>query len=298
RIRCKARMSLSASQKGFLRTLLVLGRVSNIPTVWSNCLAGWLLSGGGTAASLILLCLGSTCIYVGGMYLNDAFDASFDQQHRPERPIPSGAISTPAVWQWGFGWLIGGLVCLMLFNKPITIILALLLTLCVLIYDAVHKIFAFSPWIMSGCRFFLVLTAASVGLNGVTGIAIWSSLMLALYIVGLSYIARQESLSSPLHYWPCLFLAAPIVLALIVNGGSYLLRGVILCCFLAIWILRSLWFAYWPPHRNIPHAVSGLLAGIVLVDFLAAWQGDFIYGIAFLFLFALALLFQRFIPAT
>ena len=30
-----------------LRTLLVLGRVSNLPTVWSNCFAGWLLAGGG-----------------------------------------------------------------------------------------------------------------------------------------------------------------------------------------------------------------------------------------------------------
>ena len=30
-----------------LRTLLILGRVSNLPTVWSNCLAGWLLDGGG-----------------------------------------------------------------------------------------------------------------------------------------------------------------------------------------------------------------------------------------------------------
>ncbi len=43
-----------------LRSLLILGRVSNLPTVWSNCLAGWLLSGGGGAIRFVLLCLGAS----------------------------------------------------------------------------------------------------------------------------------------------------------------------------------------------------------------------------------------------
>src|SRR4029434_3657129 len=109
-----------------LRTLLILGRVSNLPTVWSNCLAGWWLSGAGTAKDFALLCLGATCLYLGGMYLNDAFDAQFDQQHRPERPIPSGAIRVETVWGWGFAWMGVGLACLFLFGK-VTVILALLL---------------------------------------------------------------------------------------------------------------------------------------------------------------------------
>ena len=28
------------------RALLVLGRVSNLPTIWSNCLCGWLIGVG------------------------------------------------------------------------------------------------------------------------------------------------------------------------------------------------------------------------------------------------------------
>src|SRR6266498_1266030 len=144
-----------------LRTFLLLGRVSNVPTVWSNCLAGWLLSGGGDGRRFGLLCLGGTCLYVAGMYLNDAFDAQFDRQHRPERPIPSGAIRVEAVWGWGFAWLGVGLASLFLFGK-VTMILALLLTLSILVYDAVHKMFAFSPVLMAACRFFLVVTANSV----------------------------------------------------------------------------------------------------------------------------------------
>ena len=78
------------------------------------------------------------------MYLNDAFDAQFDQQHRPERPIPSGAITTAAVWKWGLSWLLLGLISLSLLGK-ITAVLAALLAISILIYDAIHKIFAFSP---------------------------------------------------------------------------------------------------------------------------------------------------------
>ena len=76
-----------------LRTLLILGRVSNLPTVWSNCLAGWWLGGGGNFWKLPFLLLGMSLLYTGGMFLNDAFDEEFDRQRRAERPIPTGKIS-------------------------------------------------------------------------------------------------------------------------------------------------------------------------------------------------------------
>src|SRR6266705_5800513 len=101
----------------YWRTLLILGRASNLPTVWSNCLAGWLLGGGGDSAKLVLLCLSATFLSLGGMYLNDAFDAQFDQQHRPERPIPCGAIRAASVWKWGLGWLIAGCAGLSLLGE-------------------------------------------------------------------------------------------------------------------------------------------------------------------------------------
>src|SRR6266498_4494191 len=89
----------------YWRTLLILGRVSNLPTVWSNCLAGWLLGGGGSGWKFFLLSLGGTCLYVGGLFLNDAFDVEFDRQYRKERPLPAGQISLDEVWRWGFGSL-------------------------------------------------------------------------------------------------------------------------------------------------------------------------------------------------
>src|SRR6516165_9559823 len=143
--------------RGFLRhlrTWVVLGRISNLPTVWSNCLAGWWLGGGQQTNKLPLLLSGATLLYVGGMYLNDAFDAQFDAQYRRERPIPSGEVSATSVWRAGFGLLAAGVLCLFLLNLTCGI-LAVTLTLCIVAYDAVHKLITLSPVLMAACRFFL-----------------------------------------------------------------------------------------------------------------------------------------------
>src|SRR6185369_1844192 len=116
-----------------LRTLLVLGRVSNLPTVWSNCLAGWWLGGAKNTTELPLLFAGVTLLYVGGMFLNDAFDVEFDRQYRKERPIPSGAVSLAAVWRWGLCALALGALTLILLNRT-TGAFGLALTISIILY--------------------------------------------------------------------------------------------------------------------------------------------------------------------
>src|ERR1041385_7250592 len=152
----------------YWRTLLNLGRVSNLPTVWSNCLAGWLLGGGGSRWRLALVSLGGSCLYLGGMFLNDAFDVDFDRAYRKERPVPAGQIGLDAVWRWGFGWLGVGTVLLVLLGRTTGALTALLL-LGIILYDAVHKHVGLSPLLMAGCRFFLYLVAASAAERGLSG---------------------------------------------------------------------------------------------------------------------------------
>ena len=36
----------------FFNAIMTLGRVSNLPSVWSNCLAAWVLSGGQLSSSI------------------------------------------------------------------------------------------------------------------------------------------------------------------------------------------------------------------------------------------------------
>ncbi len=280
-----------------LRTLLLLGRVSNLPTVWSNCLAGWWLGGGGNFAKLPFLFLGTTLLYVGGMYLNDACDADFDRQHRPERPIPSGAISLPTVWRIGLSLLLLGNAALFLSSRTAGIFGGVL-ALNILLYDAAHKAVAFAPLLMGACRFWVYVIAAAAGTGGVTGGAVWCGLALALYIVGLSFVARVESTRGALQYWPLLLLAAPIGLALLQNVGSFRESALLIALVVTFWALRCLRTLLWTATPNIGRTVSGLLAGIVFVDWLAVAHAPREISGVLLGLFLLALLGQRYVPAT
>jgi len=89
----------TASKRPRWRAYLLLSRVSNLPTVWSNVLAGVVagtsidsLSPFASRAPVAMLLLSASAFYTGGMFLNDAFDAPFDRRVRPERPIPRGEV--------------------------------------------------------------------------------------------------------------------------------------------------------------------------------------------------------------
>lgn len=288
----------SGAKQRPLRALLALSRVSHLPTVWSNCLAGWWLGGGGNFAKLPLLFLGVSALYTGGMFLNDAFDADFDRQRRAERPIPSGAISLPAVWRWGLGWLGLGALCLTAVGKT-TGMLTLVLLLCIIIYDATHKVVTASPWLMGACRFWVYVIAASAGAGGVNGGSIWCGVALSLYVAGRGYLAQHESFRGRVSYRPLALVAAPIVFAMLMNSAEYRVPAMWLSLVLALWIALCVRTIFKAGRGNVAHIVSGLLAGIVLVDWLAVaplcpqWL-----SLTFLILFGATLSLQRFVPAA
>ena len=283
-----------------LRTLLVLGRVSNLPTVWSNCLAGWWLGGGGNYWKLPFLLIGVSLLYTGGMFLNDAFDADFDRQRRPERPVPSGKISAPLVWRYGFGQLVTG-IFLILFCGQLAAGAAFFLAVFILLYNFSHKFFTASPWLMGACRFWVYVIAGAAGARGLNGWPIYGGAALGLYVVGLSYVARRESFRAAVPHWPLLPLAAPIILSLLMNVGGARLAAIGLSLLLALWIFYCARTVFFGGELNVGYIVSNLLAGIVLVDWLAVaplnphWLG---VPLLFLALFGGTLWLQKFVPAT
>jgi 4-hydroxybenzoate polyprenyltransferase len=282
-----------------LRTLLILGRVSNLPTVWSNCLAGWWLSGGGNFWKLPLLFFGISFLYTGGMFLNDAFDAEFDRQRRPGRPIPSGKISAELVWRFGFGQLVLGIFLLLFFGK-LAAVLAFVLAIFILIYDALHKVITASPWLMGACRFWVYVIAGTTGIYGLNGWPIFCGAALAFYVVGLSYVARRESFRGPIPYWPLLLLAVPILLAMLMNAGEFRSSAIWISIVLALWIVRGVRTIFLGGEINVGGVVTNLLAGIVFVDWLAVAPqiSHTTSAIIFLALFALTNFLQKFVPAT
>jgi 4-hydroxybenzoate polyprenyltransferase len=280
-----------------LHVLMTLGRVSNLPTVWSNCVAGWWLGSGGSVGRLLTLLLAASCLYLGGMFLNDAFDADFDRQNRVARPIPRGVIGEPAVWRLGLAWLGSGFLLTLALGTS-TAILAGLLVGSILVYNAVHKVVALSPLLMGGCRFLLYLMAGTAGVDGITGSVIWPGLAMGLYVAGLSFIARKETSQARVRYWPCALLAAPWLVAWAMNSGAYLGWAAFLALLLGLWVAWALRATYWTATRTVPRTVEGLLAGIVLVDFLAVLGGNAAIGTVLVLCFGAALLGQRFIRAT
>ena len=296
------------------RALLDLGRVSNLPTVWSNCLCGWLIGIGYVGigrmdwAMFAWLCTGATAMYLGGMCLNDACDVAFDREYRKERPIPSGAISVGTVWKIGIGLLAVGTGMLSI-QGGVTALLALGLFNCIFLYNFVHKKIIWSPLLIALCRFFLVLMAAAFAFGTThpsvsffthenSGLAAWMALVLCLYVTGLSCLAKVETKPGLVKFWPCLLLASPVVLALIVNSGEFRKDALLVSAILMLWVLRSLRSTFWVPKREVGKTVGGLLAGIVLVDLLAVAHVPTELATAFLLFFGVSLAAQRWIPAT
>lgn len=281
-----------------LRTLVSLARLSNLPTVWSNCLAGWWLGGHEDYSNLPWLFAGITALYLGGTFLNDAFDADVDRQHHPERAIPSGGISVAAVWSWGLAWLGLGAICLITIGTT-TGVLAIILGVCIIVYDAAHKVVTASPWLMGVCRFWVYVIAGSAAGSELNGWPIWCGVVLALYVAGLGRFAQLETSRRPIPYWPLALLSVPVLLALIMNDDEKRADAMWVSLILILWLAYCIRPMFHSGQKNLSRIVSGLVAGIVWVDLLAvAPDCPTPLRAVFLVLFVATLLLQRFLPAT
>jgi 4-hydroxybenzoate polyprenyltransferase len=275
-----------------LRSSETLGRAAGLLTVWSNCLAGWWLGGGGNLGKLPVLFAAATLLYVGGTLVNEAFDLEFGWRHPQTQPVPSGAIAGKAGRGWGLAALALGAVGLFWLGK-VTGGLGLALLFCIVLCDVRHRLAALSAGLPGVCRFFVCVIGASTGTSGVTSWSIWCGLALAVYVAGVSCVARQANRAGPARHWPILLLAVPIVLALIMDDGGRREAGLLLSAVLALWTIRCLRPALWSAERDFAGAVPGLVAGIVLVDLLAAAGAPREISFVFLLLFGVTRLLQR-----
>lgn len=288
-----------------LRNVLILGRVSNLPTVWTNTLAGIVLAGFSPfdfRTPAILLAM--TLFYTGGMFLNDAFDAEIDARERSERPIPSGAVGRRTVFAWGFAMLLEALLVLAWvglagpsgtgFWPPVC---GLALAAAIVIYDLWHKNNPLSPVIMGLCRMLVYVTAGICFVAPVPPANVLGALVLLAYLIGLTYTAKQENIGRMKTIWPLGFLAIPVAAGLVHAGID--------AASLFIWAMFTLWVGYclWLVRRrgpgDIPRAVAGMIAGIALLDaVLISSAGQTQVAIIAIAGFLLTLVFQRFIPGT
>lgn len=287
------------------KSYLLLGRVSNLPTVWTNGLAAAFLAAPQPDSGVVVVgAMALSAFYIGGMFLNDAFDRGYDRTYRSERPIPSGDVSTREVFAVGFGLLVLGetllaLPGMMAGQSPDGEALAWGGALAGLIvyYDYRHKNNPLSPVLMALCRVMVYTTGAALADTAFDADVAVGAMLLALYLIGLTYVAKQENLDALSNAWPLAFIALPFAARarlLSQPGGA-----VLWVAFLA-WVVYAVSFLYRKSGRTIPRAVIQLIAGISLLDALAlvAIAAPLWTVAAAAAGFGLTLALQRYVPGT
>ena len=205
------------------RAWLELGRVSKLPTVWSNVVHGlaaaWFTGVGlqmeeaygfgpdVTGRSLtelldqgFLLLVGASLLYTGGMVLNDVCDYAADLKERPSRPLPSGRVSRRAALVAGVGLLAAGWACTLVY-RPRVAAWAGALTAAIVAYNLLHRFRLLGLALMAACRGLLLWTAASAiqagtGLDADPVRVLESVLAVACYTLLVTVVAWREALPS------------------------------------------------------------------------------------------------------
>lgn len=302
-----------------VKTLLVLGRVSNLPTIWTNVFAAALISHVGNISqssstghsSLLLMgpweanasagietpwlrlytVLALSFMYIGGMYLNDAFDEQWDRLHDNLRPLVSGEISAQTVWLLGGLFLvlpvigISAIYQLHVFDSTVQAeyqrhygsIAASILAFVILLYNWTHKKLAYTgAFLMGMCRFGVYIIAALL-LSELTLFVVAAGISLLLYITGLTFLARNESVGSGsiyVHGWPLLLLLTPLIVAGFSGYDSAYFWGFLIVTIVLIYFrlagirllaVRSL-MSLMDSKPNGKAYIGGLLCAIPLID--------------------------------
>jgi 4-hydroxybenzoate polyprenyltransferase len=169
----------------------------------------------------------------------------------------------------------------------------------ILFYDFNHKGNAASPFFMGLCRVLAYVTAGHAAVAAPAAAVFVAALVCLSWLIGLTYVAKQEAFDRLEALWPLAFLAAPLLYGAyaLIAGGAFVI-ALPLAAILA-WILVALSFLKRRAKGDVPRAVVSLIAGISLVDtlFLTA-ANETVAALFALACFALTLALQRWISGT
>ena len=222
------------------------------------------------AVGLLLIAL--TCFYVGGMFLNDAFDAKIDAEERPERPIPSGEVSRVAVFIAGTILLSAGIALVSVATAVTSVgqlqavLLAVLLAAAIVLYNAWHKNNPLSPLVMAVCRVLVYLTcSATITRLDVSQTLMFVCVAMLCYLSGLTAIAKQENLTRLSNTWPMILLFAPVLLAFFITGrmDMWVLLAVMI---FSAWLVFTVYQLAKGGAGVVGQSVGRMIAGISLLD--------------------------------
>ena len=172
-----------------------LMRLPNVVTAAADSLAGWLLVAGTLSGPgrWLPLVASSMVLYASGTMLNDVFDFEVDRRERPGRPLPSGRASRrTAAWLGGLGLALGP--CLALASgAAVSGLVAFVLALTILGYDAGLKRTWLGLALMGACRGLNLLLGMSHA-DALGGPIAWcAALAYGIFVTGITIGSRSEA---------------------------------------------------------------------------------------------------------
>jgi 4-hydroxybenzoate polyprenyltransferase len=289
------------SRPGKVRALLATLRIANAPSVVSNVflglMMGWIVRFHwiGSAVSAfdwsrgLFACCGGLLLYFAGNLANDWFDRKWDKTRRPERALPSGLFPPGLYLALSLLLATGGVVVGFALNL-LSGYTALTICFLIGIYTWFHKkaIWAVIP--MGLCRsglyffgyfvhWFTFAEIADFDRNKIGPEEYFRTLILPTllavglfsYIAGLSLSARYEGMENP-PQGPKVISLAMLILPLPAMSCVFMIAyhplfGIAGMAPFIVWLALSRTRF----KKPIPRYVSALLAGIPLVDFIAAF---------------------------
>jgi 4-hydroxybenzoate polyprenyltransferase len=165
-------------------------RLPNAFAAMADPLAGWFAVGGGVPAWQLPLLVGaSACFYTSGIVFNDCFDYQLDSIERPERPLPSGAVSLKTAWLLGSALMIAALALAALVG-PVPLGVGTFLGSMIVFYNAWARRFAvLRPLVLGTCRFANFL----LGMRCLPVRMWWMPATLGVYAGIITFLSHREA---------------------------------------------------------------------------------------------------------
>jgi 4-hydroxybenzoate polyprenyltransferase len=244
----------------------------------SNAYAGWWIGGGrGLGLPLWAGVAAAALFIMAGMALNDVADKDVDARERPDRPIPSGAVTLGAAWALSLGMMALGLGLLAAVH-PLSALCGLALCAAIFAYNFLLKGGPLGPAAMGLCRALNLLTGMSLAWDALPNawprgiplalFSLWSYIALVTFLardeVGGNSRRRAARFLAGLGAWFAAWAAAAIVWF----RGEHLLALAWLGLLMALRNpLRDL--ARDPSPRHTGKTVGAMLRFVPLVDVVA-----------------------------
>jgi len=213
------------------RSYLLLSRVSNLPTVWSNVLAGAVVADTTVQWPLFLrIALGVSLLYTSGMLLNDAFDYESDAVSRPDRPLPAGDVPVLAAYVVGFVLMVvGELIVASQGDLTGPGLWGFALSVAIVYYNARHKRDVFGPLVMGLCRGLVYCVAASAVTPALRAAVFVAAIVMTAYVLSLTFVAKKLGPQAGVVI-PILIAGISVVDALVIGvagGGAELMLAAV-----------------------------------------------------------------------